>query len=159
MLTAQIIHTLVTRDDVRVVYIDAPEGPPAAESREYWYWTGNAFRNGVVFVVADPNDSNERLRATVGKGFQVAHDFRDAGYDVLVKLQGRLYPHTDPDRLRCGADKNGSITVMYAADPPNGLADQLRPTALTVSARAQRPTARTLPRIDWTELLGVSCSA
>ena len=86
MLTAQIIHTLVTRDDVRVVYIDAPEGPPAVELREYWYWTGNAFRNGVVFVVADPNDSNERLRATVEKGFQVAHDFRDAGYDVLVKL-------------------------------------------------------------------------
>ena len=122
MLTAQIIHTLVTRDDVRVVYIDAPEGPPAVELREYWYWTGNAFRNGVVFVVADPNDSNERLRATVEKGFQVAHDFRDAGYDVLVKLQGRLYPHADPDRLRCGADKNGSITVMYVADPPNGLA-------------------------------------
>ncbi len=31
----------------------------------------------------------------------------------------------------------------------------LRPTALTASARGTAPAARTVPRIDWTEPLGV----
>jgi len=124
LLSGQIIHNLVTRDNVRVVYIVAPEvsqGPAAVQLREYWWFTGNAFRNGIVFVVADPNDSNERLRATVGKGFRLAENFRSAGYDVLVKLQGQLYPHADLDQLRSGSDENGSITIMYSADPPDGL--------------------------------------
>jgi len=43
--------------------------------------------------------------------------------------------------------------------PPNGLGAQLRPTALTASATARTLTARTVPRIDWAKLLGVSCSA
>jgi hypothetical protein len=59
----------------------------------------------------------------VDKGFQLAEDFRSAGYDVLVKLQGRLYPHADLDQLRSGADADGSITLMCMAYPPNGLSD------------------------------------
>lgn len=36
---------------------------------------------------------------------------------------------------------------------------QLRPTALTDGAGAGTPAARTLPRIDWSALFGVSCNA
>jgi len=39
-----------------------------------------------------------------------------------------------------------------------GPAVQLRPTAPTVNAGAPRPATRTVPRIDWSDLLGVSCS-
>ena len=42
---------------------------------------------------------------------------------------------------------------------PNGLAVQLRRTALTGSEEAQPPAARMLSRPDWTERCGVSCSA
>ena len=42
---------------------------------------------------------------------------------------------------------------------PNGSGAQLHPTALTANAGAHAPAARILPRIDWSELLGVSCSA
>jgi len=45
------------------------------------------------------------------------------------------------------------------ASPPDGLAVQLRPTALTTSAGAGTPAARMLPRIDWIALFGVSCNA
>lgn len=38
-----------------------------------------------------------------------------------------------------------------------GLGAQLRPTAPTASAGTEAPAARTLPRLDWTALLGVSC--
>ena len=48
--------------------------------------------------------------------------------------------------------------MIHSLPPPNGLAVQLRPTALTVNAWGTASAARTVPRIDWTELLGVSCN-
>ena len=123
LLSGQMIYNFVTRDNARVVYIVAPEGPSSLTVREYWYGTSNAFRNGVVFVVADPKNTNDRLQATVAKGFQLANEFRDAGYDVLVKLQGRLFPHADLASLNRGADDSGSLTTLITGDPPNGIAD------------------------------------
>lgn len=123
LLYGQVIHNVVTRDNARVVYIVAPEEAAHLALREYWYGMANTFRNGVVFVVGDPNDEASRLRAAVDRGFGLANAFRDADYDVLVKMQGRLFPHADFSSLDCGADENGSITTFLAANPPNGLSD------------------------------------
>ncbi len=49
-----------------------------------------------------------------------------------------------------------SVSPRAAFALPNGHAVQLRPTAPTTSATA--PAARTVPRIDRNELLGVSCN-
>ncbi len=50
-------------------------------------------------------------------------------------------------------------TSLLAELRPNGPGAQLHPTALTANAGAHAPAARRVPRADWTQLLGVSCSA
>ncbi len=47
---------------------------------------------------------------------------------------------------------------MARATPPNEPGAHPPPTALTTSACEQLLAARMLPRPDWPELLGVSCS-
>jgi len=94
------------------------------------------------------NEADARLRATVAKGFELANGFRDAGYDVLVKFQGRLVPHADLDTLNRGADDNGSITTYLTSDPPNGLADIPHELDSEIHMSAELANVALYPAVD-----------
>jgi RNA polymerase sigma factor (sigma-70 family) len=149
LLHGQIAHNLVTRDNARVVFILAPEGSLYLGSSEFWYGTGNSFRNGVTMVAVNPNDPEERLRATVRKGFEVANALRSAGYDVLVQLQGRLYPYADLAELNRGTDDHGSITTKIQGNPPNGLVDIDEAFDSEIHMSPHLASQGLYPAIDW----------
>lgn len=126
LLGAQIMHNFVMNNNGRVVYIGSPVGPPFLHYREFFYGTGKAFRGGVSFVVTTPDHNLAEQESTVEKGFEIAKLYREAGYDVLVKLEGSLLAQGDTlgiAREHAGVSSTGSTTVLCTGGPPDGLSD------------------------------------
>jgi len=153
LLKGQIIRNLVIERGHKVVYLSLSPGPPQFQYREYFdFGTGEAFNKGVTFVLGETTDSSARRQAIVEKGLKIACDFRDAGNDVLLALEGHLQTEegvVDYLRTYATSTADGAITTLYTGDPPDGLeADSFADLDALIALSPVRANSGLYPAID-----------